>query len=381
MKIAVIGGGPGGLFFARLARLFDQSIDIDIFEQNPPNATFGFGVVLAGQAQDRLQAADPELHQQLARHMVSISEQDMVLETERLNVKFTGEGGAIERLKLLEVQERLCRAVGLEITHSRRIETRGDLAGYDLVIGADGANSIVRRLWQDEFRPRERLLGNRFAWYGVDRALDPSSLVFRNTEHGCFIAHYYPYTEHRSTFVAECDAITWSDAGLDRLSDDDRKALFERVFEAELDGGKLLDNKSVWRQFNAITVDRWYAGNAVLLGDALRVAHYSIGSGTRLAMEDANDLFEALKEHGEDVPALLESYVARRKKTRDLFTAATVASFEWYEDIRQHMKADVMDFVYGFMTRTGRVDDKRLKLYAPLFHDQYMAYVAGKRSA
>lgn len=373
MKIAVVGGGPAGLFFARLVRRHNPAIEIDIFEQNPEAATYGFGVTLAGAARNRLHDADAEVHDRLAERMVFNNVQGISVDDERILVRYAHSGGAIERLQLLEVLETLCREVGVETRHEKRIESVSDLDGYDLIVGADGANSVVRWLWEDKFSPNRKLLGNRFAWYGVNKALKPNALAFRHAEGGVFCGHYYAYTDSKSTFVAECDARSWTEAGLDRMTDTERKTMMERVFETELEGELLQENKSAWRQFNAITVNNWYHDRAVLIGDALRVAHYSIGSGTRLAMDDALALFKALAEHGEDVPAVLSSYVTKRKKTRDLFTSATVRSFEWYEEFRTHMRADLDDFVRGFLTRTGRVDDERLKSYAPGFHERYIA--------
>ena len=372
MKVAVVGGGPAGLFFARLVRRHDPSIEIDIFEQNPENATYGFGVTLAGRARDRLRDADAEVLDRLAEHMIFNNVQGINIDDERILVRYAHAGGAIERLQLLSVMEDLCRDVGLEISHDKRIDTEADLDGYDLIVGADGANSVVRGLWEDKFSPRSQELGNRFAWYGVNKALTPNALSFRHAEGGIFIGHYYAYAADKSTFVAECDAQTWKDAGLDAMTDAERKTLVERVFEIELEGETLQENKSVWRQFNATTIDNWYHDRAVLIGDALRVAHFSIGSGTRLAMDDALALFNALVEHGGDVPALMASYVEQRKPTRDFFTEATVKSYDWYEDSRQHMKADIDQFVYSFLTRTGRVTDERLKSYAPDFYARYI---------
>lgn len=376
MKIGIIGGGPGGLLFARLVRRFDTGIEIDVLEQNPSKATFGFGVVLAGQAQDRLNAEDPELMSRLSEHMVLVDQQDFTLQYATQNVRYKGKSGAIERLKMLEVLEDLCAKVGIQVQHETRITSKDQLAGYDLVVGADGANSIVRRLWEVDYHPVSRPARNRFAWYGVDRALSPSSLVFRRIEGGVCIAHYYPYTSKRSTFVAECDAGAWKAGGLSSCSDDERRAFFEEVFAKELSGGKLLSNKSIWRKFDAISCKNWSAGHTVLLGDALRIAHFSIGSGTRLAMEDALALFEALKMHPGDVQAIQAEYEAQRKKVRDLFTAATLASIDWYDDIEEMMDTDVMDFVYGFMQRTGRMDDERLKMFAPEFFADYQTYLA-----
>lgn len=373
MKIAVVGGGPAGLFLARLVRRHHPKFAVDIFEQNPERATYGFGVTLAGAARDRLARFDAEAHERLAGRMVFNNVQSICLNNDRLPITYAHSGGAIERLQLLEVLEGLCRDTGLSINHEKRVESAADLAGYDLVVGADGANSIVRNLDREAFAPRERLLGNRFAWYGVNKALKPNGLCFRAAAGGVFVGHYYAYTANKSTFVAECDARTWTEAGLDRMTDGERKALMERIFAEELEGEALAENKSTWRQFNVLTVENWHHGNAVLVGDALRIAHFSIGSGTRLAMDDALDLFEALSTHGDDIAALKADYVRRRKPTRDLFTGATVKSFEWYENVRAHMQTDVVSFTRSFLTRTGRVDDARLKSYAPEFYARYIA--------
>lgn len=369
----MVGGGPAGLFFARLARRQNATHQIDVFEQNPASATYGFGVTLAGDARNRLAKVDPEVTRRLEARMIFGNEQAIIRDGESWLVRYAASGGAIARLELLEVMEALCREVGLDVNHERRIETRDDLAGYDLIVGADGANSIVRGFWEDGFAPRRRKLGNRFAWYGVGKALKPNALSFRMAEGGCFIAHYYAYADGLSTFVAECDARSWDEAGLGAMTDAERKALMEKIFAKELEGERLLENKSVWRRFEAAVAETWSVGNAVLIGDALRVAHFSIGSGTRLAMDDALDLAHALGEHPDDVAALIDAYVARRKPTRDLFTEATVRSFEWYEDARARMKAPIGDFIHDFLTRTGRVDDERLKRYAPDFYRRWRA--------
>ncbi|MCW5773492.1 MAG: FAD-dependent monooxygenase [Rhodospirillaceae bacterium] len=373
MRIAVIGGGPAGLFFARLAKRSLPGAELRIFEQNPADATYGFGVTLAGSARDRLRRADPALIDRLAEAMVFNDRQDIEVGGARIPLRYAASGGAIARLSLLRILESMCAEAGLSVEHGRRIEGPDDLAEFDLVVGADGANSVVRNVFAEAFGVRSRTLGNRFAWYGVAKALKPNALVFRRFEAGCYIAHYYAYAPSMSTFVAECDAETWEKGGLSAMTDGERKALMERIFVDVLDGAPLVENKSIWRAFAATTVDRWTHGNAVLIGDALRVAHFSIGSGTRLAMDDALALHDALVASSFDVAGALRGYVEARKPNRDLFTAATVRSFEWYEKVRQAMAVDPVAFVHGFLTRTGRVDDERLRDYVPGFYARYMA--------
>jgi 2-polyprenyl-6-methoxyphenol hydroxylase-like FAD-dependent oxidoreductase len=381
MKIAVVGGGPAGLFFARLTKLRQPSAQIRIFEQNPANATYGFGVTLAGPARNRLKVADEYLHDRLAAEMWFNDEQDIVLQRERVRLKYAARGGAIPRLSLLAVLEKACADLGLVTEHDKRLEHPGALAEFDLVVGADGANSVVRGSNPEAFGVQTRALGNRYAWYGVRKALKPNALVFREYKGGYYVAHYYAYSPTMSTFVAECDARTWLECGLDRMTDAERKALIESIFAEELEGERLVENKSTWRAFTAITNDRWTCGNAVLIGDALRVAHFSIGSGTRLAMDDAHALADALIEAGDDVPGMLDRFVAARKPTRDLFTEATVRSFEWYENFREAMQTNAVAFAKNFLTRTGRVDEERLKEYVPDFYQRYLAPGAAQAKA
>lgn len=374
MKIAIVGGGPAGLFFGRLMKCRRPDDDIHIFEQNPANATYGFGVTLAGAARDRLKQADEEVHNRLAAQMIFNDRQDIVLNDGRVPLQYAAKGGAIARLSLLQVLETLCEEVGLTVEHGFRIDDIAQAGAFDLVVGADGANSAVRALHQDHFKVRVRPLQNRFAWYGVAKALKPNALVFREHEGGCYVAHYYAYSDSMSTFVAECDGETWDRCGLGAMTDAERKALMERLFADELEGQELVENKSVWRSFNAVTNDQWTHENAVLIGDALRVAHFSIGSGTRLAMDDALALADAFSECGDDVRQALKRFVEVRKRTRDLFTEATVRSFEWYENVRAAMRADdPVGFAKDFLMRTGRVDEERLKAYVPGFYQQYLA--------
>lgn len=371
MRIAVVGGGPAGLYFARLARRADHRLDIQVFEQNPPDATFGFGVGLGGRSLREIEAADPEVHSNLLERMVFNNRQNIHLNGEDILLEYSQADGKIPRLDLLAVLQRACRAVGVRISHEVRVEGSTDFAEYNLIVAADGVNSALRRERADALGTEVGYLTNHFAWYGVGRALRPDALVFREVPEGRFIGHYYAYAETMSTFVAECDDETWRRAGFAGLTDDQRRNRVQEIFAPELDGAPLLDNRSVWRQFPVVTNRRWYDGNVVLVGDALRSAHFSIGSGTRLAMEDAAALANALSEVGGDVPRLLARYVALRRPRRDAFGEAAERSFNWYEDIARRMKQTPIDFTYDFLTRTGRIDDNRLQDYAPGFFEIY----------
>jgi 2-polyprenyl-6-methoxyphenol hydroxylase-like FAD-dependent oxidoreductase len=370
MRIAVIGAGPGGLFFARLFKRHTPLSTIKVFEQNSLAATFGFGVTLGGSSLGKLTDADPEIVGRLSRAMVFDNAQNIHLNGDNILVEYAKAGGSIARLKLLEILREGCLEVGVEFEFEQRVGHAAELEGYDLIVAADGVNSALRREFATELGTATRTLTNHFAWFGVGRAMAPSALVFRDALGGRFVAHYYAYTPEMSTFVGECDDATWRSAGFDRMSDSERRVALEHVFAPELDGASLIENRSVWRQFPAITNDRWYHGNVVLIGDALRSAHFSIGSGTRLAMEDAQALFEACA----DTPLVenaLERFVTLRKLARDQFGEAAERSFEWYEQLEAIMAQPILEFVHDFLTRTGRVTDVRLESYAPGFAALY----------
>jgi 2-polyprenyl-6-methoxyphenol hydroxylase-like FAD-dependent oxidoreductase len=381
MKIAVIGGGPGGLYFARLVKRHRPADEVVVIEQNPRDATYGFGVTLGGPARERMKRTDPEVQEKLSDVMVFNDKQNIHLNGDDVLLQYAASGGAIERLQLLNILQAACEEVGVTLRHNERITRVRDVEGFDLIVGADGVNSVVRGEFSSEFGTGSYFLNNRFAWYGVGRAMTPNALVFRQAEGGTFVAHYYAYTPVMSTFVAECDGTTWQTCGLDRMNDDERRRLVEGIFAPELGGASLIDNKSVWRSFNVITNERWTHRNVVLLGDALRSAHFSIGSGTRLAMDDAASLFEAVRKAGDDVTTALARYVAIRRPIRDQFGTAAERSFRWYENMGEVMNAPAIEFTYNFMTRTGRVDDARLKDYAPGFYRQYQDYLARLPSA
>lgn len=370
MKIAIVGGGPGGLFFARLFKRHRPDAFIKIFEQNPSDATFGFGVTLGGSSLGKIAEADAEVADRLKRAMVFDNTQNFSLNGEDILVEYAHPGGAIARLTLLAILRDACREIGVEISSDTRIEGASQLKGFDLIVAADGINSTLRQEQEAAFGTNTRVLTNHFAWYGVARDMSPNALVFRDALGGRFVAHYYTYTSEMSTFVAECDDATWQAAGLDDMDDYERRRLFEQVFEPELCGEPLIENRSIWRQFPAVTNVRWHHGNVVLIGDALRSAHFSIGSGTRLAMEDALALFEACMD-ASDISDALDRFVSLRKPGRDQFGNAAERSFEWYERIETAMAQPIIDFTHDFLTRTGRVDNARLDSYAPSFARLY----------
>jgi len=377
MKIAIVGGGPSGLYLAILLKRRQPEWPITVIEQNSADSTFGFGVVLADSGLNRLQEADAQVHAKLIEQMHFNGSQTIKVKEEPVVLKHPAKGGAITRLTLLRVLQKEAAELGIgirygeRIEHPRQLETLG-LEDADIVVGADGVNSAVRAAFEPEFGTSRENLSNHFAWFGTARAFDNPALVFRQWQGGSFVAHYYAYTDHASTFVAECDHATWERLGMEAMSNEERQALFERVFAQELAGDRLISNNSNWRQFPVIQNARWTAGKHVLIGDAHTSAHFSIGSGTRIAMEDAIALADALAAPGA-VPPLerLEAFVNTRGPEKAKLLGASRKSYLWYEDIEEWMRRYTpLEFVYAFMTRTGRVDEGRLAAQYPDFFAQ-----------
>lgn len=370
MRIAVVGGGPGGLYFASLWKRRHPQDQIDLFEQGPADATWGFGVVFSEQALDFLRDDDPETVAAIAPQMESWSNITLNLRGESVEIDGVG-FSAIGRLELLRLLQGRAEAAGVNCRYQTTIDNLDQLRGYDLIVAADGLNSLIRRSFEGDFGASLSYLSNKFAWYGTTKRFETLSQTFVSTELGTFNAHHYRYSPTMSTFLVECDRDTWMRYGFAEKSIEESKAICERVFATTLDGHPLISNKSVWRNFPWLWNEHWHHRNMVLIGDALHTAHFSIGSGTRLAMEDVIALVKALEASTGDLEAGLESYEAARKPVVEKLVAAARRSADWYEAFPLHMERDLMDFAYSYITRSGRIDRQRLAAMAPRFVSRY----------
>jgi 2-polyprenyl-6-methoxyphenol hydroxylase-like FAD-dependent oxidoreductase len=369
LRIAVIGGGPGGLYFAYLWKKLHPDAAIELFEQNAAGATWGFGVVFSEQALEFLRADDPDTVDALAPRMESWKNITLNLRGE--NVAIDGVGfSSIGRLDLLTILQQRVASVGITPRYDTLLVTTDQLTGYDLIVGADGLNSLLRRSFEQEFGASVSHSANHFAWYGTSKRFETLSQTFVETGLGAFNAHHYRYSPDMSTFLVECDPATWQRYGFAGKTVEQSKAICEQVFATTLDGHPLISNKSVWRNFPWIWNERWWFGNKVLIGDALHSAHFSIGSGTRLAIEDAIALVKALDAE-QDIPAALARYETERKPIVKKLVTAARTSADWYETFPEHMQLGPMDFAYSYITRSGRIDDARLRAMSPLFMARY----------
>ncbi len=370
MKIAVVGGGPAGLYFAYLRKRKHPSAEIALFEQNAADATFGFGVVFSDRALDFLRADDPETVEAIAPHMEHWRDMTLVLRGERVAIDGVG-FSAIGRLELLKLLQARVASVGIKPEFQRRIESADDLKTFDLIVAADGVNSWLRAN-HPQFRTSTDLFRNKFIWFGTTKPFETLTQTFVECEYGTLNAHHYRYAPDKSTFIIECDRETFVRANFEKFSEDENKALCERLFMQTLEGHKLISNKSVWRDFPWIWNERWSQENVVLVGDALHTAHFSIGSGTRLALEDSIALAKAL-ELEPSVHTALARYEGERKPIVEKIVKASKTSAAWYENFPEHMKLAPLDFAMSYITRSGRIGEAKLREMSPKFMARYEA--------
>jgi len=364
MNVLIAGAGPAGLYLAYLLKRRQPHWQLRVVEQNARDSTFGFGVVFSDRALEFLRADDPATFGLVTPAMEAWT--DITVVHRGVPVVIDGIGfAAIGRLAFLRLLQQRLESVGIVPEYGKAIGSADEMRGYDLVVAADGANSFVRRT--ADFGTSVTPLGNKFAWFGTPRPFDTLTQTFVTGEHGSFNAHHYRHSPRMSTFVFECDAATWVRAGFERMDEAQTLAYCERVFAETLQGHPLVSNKSIWRNFPNVRNRRWSSGNVVLIGDAQRTAHFSIGSGTRLAMEDAIALARALAEFEPDIPAALAAFEAARRPIVEKLVAAADASADWYEHFPEHMKLAPRDFAWSYIQRSGRIDPEKLRKTSPKF--------------
>lgn len=372
-NVTIIGAGPSGLYAGILLRRLLPQARVRIFEQNPKGATFGFGVVFSDKALGFLQADDPETYALIVPHMEKW--QDMALNLPAGQVVLDGIGfTAIGRLHLIALLTKRALDLGVEIAFDHKIGDVEALEG-DVIIGADGLNSVVRQAMAAQFRPHMAHFNNHFAWFGANLPFDTLSQTFIETSQGPMNAHHYRYAPGKSTFIVECGPETFENFGFADMDEATSARRCSAEFADVLQGTQLVVNKSTWRRFPRLWCENWVAGRYVLLGDAAHTAHFSIGSGTRLAFEDAIALVQALAAH-EDLPHALESYQQTRPPIARKIVDAANTSAQWYDGFGQKMALAPLDFAHDYLMRSGRISDERLQKIAPQFAQRYMQHRA-----
>jgi 2-polyprenyl-6-methoxyphenol hydroxylase-like FAD-dependent oxidoreductase len=366
MRIAILGAGPAGLYLAYLIKRRRPDWDVTVVEQNRADATFGFGVVFSERALEFLRDDDEATYSAIAPHVESWSDIALVHCEERVVIDGIG-FAAIGRLKLLEILQARARSVGVELIFGRVVTELDELGNADLIVGADGVNSLVRRTHEQQFGASTKFLTNHFAWFGTTRRFGTLTQTFIENDVGFFNAHHYRYAPELSTFIVEVDQTTFARAGFAQMSEAETRTLCERVFAGALAGHALISNNSIWRRFPIVHNEHWRAGNCVLIGDALHTAHFSIGSGTRLAMEDAIALDQAIAAQPGEVSVALAAYESARRPILEKLVSGANRSAVWYEQFARHMQLPPLDFAMSYITRSGRVDLDRLRKQSPRF--------------
>jgi anthraniloyl-CoA monooxygenase len=378
MNINIIGGGPAGLYFAILWKKADPNGLVRVYERNGPDDTFGWGVVFSGKTLANLRAADEESHAEITKQFAAWDNVDVVHRDEKISIHGNSFSG-IARLQLLKILQRRAEELGVEMVF--RTETHDFDAlreECDLFVAADGVNSTVRLHYLEQLKPQLDLRAHRYIWYGTNQLFHGLTLTFRENAAGTFAAHSYKFNKQTSTFIVECDPHTWKKAGFERMTDDETRAYVGEVFANDLNGYPLLSNNSKWIQFLLVKNENWFFDNVVLLGDALHTAHFSIGSGTKLAMEDAIALAESFRLKN-DIRNALTHFTQTRRPVIEEYQAAAFESMLWFENVKNNMHASPLELAFSVMTRSGKVGYDDLKRRDAEFIRRYEESTPGGR--
>jgi anthraniloyl-CoA monooxygenase len=390
MKFAIIGGGPAGLYFSILVKKLNPAIEIDLFERNGPDDTFGWGVVFSDKTLSYLKAEDVPTYEAITERFATWDNVDIVYRDEKITVrgnKFSG----IARIEILHILQQRARELGVNLHFRSPVLDFDSFGSYDLLVGADGVMSGVRSHFAEEFKPDISTRPNKYIWYGTRHLFNGLTLTFRENSAGVFAAHSYKFDKTTSTFIVECDPETWEQAGFRDMDDDTTRKYLQQVFHHDLEGDELLSNNSKWINFLLVRNRHWSAArdisgktqHLVLLGDSLATAHFSIGSGTKLALEDSIALFHALRipppaqESGRGVADLAKALAEFEKLRRpivDEYQDAAYDSLLFFENLKDYMHLDPLPFAYKLMTRSGKVDAENLRRRDPDFVARYEAY-------
>ena len=370
MKINVIGGGPAGLYFAILMKKANGAHQITIYERNGPDDTFGWGVVFSGKTLANLRAADEVSHAEITREFEAWDNVDVVHRDDKVSIHGNSFSG-IARLQLLKILQRRAEELGVDVEfHSEIHDVEALRQDCDLLLAADGVNSTVRLRYAERLQPELDVRANRYIWYGTGQLFHGLTLTFRENNAGVFAAHSYKFNRTTSTFIVECDPLTWENAGFETMNADQTLDYLGEVFTQDLNGHKLLSNNSKWINFLLVKNRNWHFENTVLIGDALHTAHFSIGSGTKLAMEDAIALADSFQQTSNVSEALAHFAETRRPVIED-YQSAAFESMRWFENAASYMHLSPMELAYLLMTRSGRVTYHDLKRRSPEFINQY----------
>lgn len=370
MKINIIGGGPAGLYFALLMKKQNPADEITVMERNAPDDTFGWGVVFSDKTLSYLKENDEQSYTQITDSFEMWDNVDVVHRGQKITIRGNRFSG-IARIKLLQILQQRCQKLGVDLRFRTEVSDVNELAANcDLLVGADGINSTVRQSYGEFFEPHLSVRKNKYIWYGTNQLFHGLTLTFREAEAGVFAAHSYKFNKTTSTFIVECDEETWAHAGFEKMQDAETRLYLSEVFRDDLGGHPLLSNNSKWINFVNVQNKHWNYRNIVLLGDALHTAHFSIGSGTKLALEDAIALYKCFQSAA-DVEEALREFERVRKPVIEEYQEAAYESLIWFENARSYMHLAPLPFAYSLMTRSKKIDYENLKKRDPGFIAAY----------